>query len=71
MATDFGCRTSGRERSLGFSSAVACFATHSREAVVVCSRGLVMRVPLPRRELGREKSLNGGVRGTVMALAAL
>jgi hypothetical protein len=30
-------------------SAVACFATQSREALVVCSRGLVIRVPPPRR----------------------
>ncbi len=29
-------------------SAVACFASHSREAIVVCSRGLLIRVPLPR-----------------------
>jgi hypothetical protein len=41
--------------ALGFTSAVACFATHSRDAVVVCSRGLVMRVPLPPRGSGGNK----------------
>jgi tetratricopeptide (TPR) repeat protein len=30
-------------------SAVACFATHSQDALVVCSRGLLIRVPLPPR----------------------
>jgi tetratricopeptide (TPR) repeat protein len=36
----------------GFPSAVACFATHSRDAVVICSRGLVTRVPPPPRDRG-------------------
>jgi tetratricopeptide (TPR) repeat protein len=40
---------------VGFSSAVACFATHSRDAVVIGSRGLVMRVPLPGRGSGGKK----------------
>ncbi len=30
-------------------SAVACFATPTRDALVVCSRGLLIRVPPPRR----------------------
>jgi tetratricopeptide (TPR) repeat protein len=30
-------------------SAIACFATHMRDALVVCSRGLLIRVPPPRR----------------------
>jgi len=34
---------------LGIPTAVAVFATHSRDALVVCSRGLVMRVVPPRR----------------------
>ena len=44
-----------QKADLSFSSAVACFATHSRDAVVVCSRGLVMRVPLPPRGSGAKK----------------
>jgi hypothetical protein len=36
-------------------SAIACFATHSRDALVVCSRGLLIRVPPPRRG-GRTKT---------------
>ena len=35
-------------------SAVACFATPTRDALVVCSRGLLIRVPPPRRG-AREK----------------
>jgi hypothetical protein len=40
---------------VGFSSAVACFATHSRDAFVIGSRGLVMRVPMPPRGTGGKK----------------
>jgi tetratricopeptide (TPR) repeat protein len=39
----------------GFPSPVACFATHSRDAVVICSRGLVNKVPPPPRERGTKK----------------
>jgi tetratricopeptide (TPR) repeat protein len=41
-------RLSHREEC-SLPSAVACFATHSRDALVVCSRGLLIRVPPPRR----------------------
>jgi hypothetical protein len=44
-----------QKAELGFSSAVACFATHSRDAVVICSHGLVIRVPMPRRDPGDKK----------------
>ena len=46
--------------NLDFSSAVACFATHSaRCAWWYCSRGLVMRVPLPPRGSGGKRQLTG------------
>jgi hypothetical protein len=41
--------------NLDFSLAVACFATHSRDAVVIRSRGQVMRVPLPPRGSGGKR----------------
>ncbi len=41
-------RLSQREEC-SLPSAVACFATHTRDALVVCSRGLLIRVPPPRR----------------------
>jgi hypothetical protein len=44
-------RLSKREEC-SLPSAIACFATHARDALVVCSRGLLIRVPPPRR-LGR------------------
>ncbi len=34
---------------IGLPTAVAVFATHRRDALVVCSRGLVMRIAPPRR----------------------
>ncbi len=34
---------------MSLPSAVACFATHSRDALVVCSRGLLIRVAAPPR----------------------
>jgi hypothetical protein len=33
---------------------VACFSSHSRDALVVCSRGLVIRVAAPRRILANK-----------------
>ncbi len=41
-------RLSQREEC-SLPSAIACFATHTRDALVVCSRGLLIRVPVPRR----------------------
>ena len=38
-----------QKAEIGLPTAVAVFATHRRDALVVCSRGLVMRVPMPRR----------------------
>ena len=44
-----------QKADLDFSSAVACFATHSRDAFVIGSRGLVTRVPLQRRGPGAKE----------------
>jgi hypothetical protein len=41
-------RLSQREEC-SLPSAIACFATHTRDALVVCSRGLLIRVPPPQR----------------------